>query len=53
MQKWTYRVFQSTGGTVTLPSGNTITVVETLNQAGSSGGELVAVVNTAPNVYEW
>jgi hypothetical protein len=52
MQTWAYRIFQSNGGTVTLPSG-AVPVIQMLNLAGSQGGELVAVVTAGPNVYEW
>lgn len=52
MQNWAYRIFQSNGGTVTLPTGP-VTVIQMLNLAGSHGGELVTVVNAGPNVYEW
>lgn len=52
MQKWAYRIFQSQGGSVSLPSGPA-TVIQMLNLAGSHGGELVAVVTAGPNIFEW
>lgn len=52
MQKWAYRIFQSQGGSVALPTG-AVPVVQLLNSAGQYGGELVTVVQAGNGVFEW
>ncbi len=52
MQTWGYSIIQSQGGLAQTSAGP-MQVGQMLNLVGQKGGELVAVVPTGNNVFEW